>query len=354
MKAAVLVANQQIELQQQSLLQLAEDECRVQLKATGVCSSDIQRGFDKGAYFYPLIMGHEMAGQVTQVGAKVKDIVPGQRAVIFPLLPCFACEACRQESYAQCGDYGYYGSRRHGGYAEYLDVKPWNLLPIPDAVSFEDAATIEPTAVVLHALRRTDLNADSRANIMIMGAGFLGLLMAQLTRMLLPHCTVTIVDRNPFKLELAKPYVANNVALADEAQWKDYLATASAKSAFDVVFEATGVPSSFVHSVALAKQGGTVIWMGNITADLTIPKAATSQILRKELTIRGSWNSTYRPGKPDDWKDTLDLIAKGLKPSALVTHWISLEEVPGTLRSLYDHKAGAAPFKSIKAMIRYE
>ncbi len=354
MKAAVLVANRQIEIQQPPLAPLAADECRVQLKATGVCSSDIQRGFDGGAYFYPLVMGHEMAGVVAQAGPQCSGLKPGDRVVVFPLLPCFACDACAREAYAQCRDYGYYGSRRHGGYAEYLDVKPWNLLPIPDEVSFEDAATLEPLAVVLHALRRADIAPDCAARVMIMGAGFLGLLLAQLVRQLLPQCKVSVADRNPFKLAIAKPYADNCIALTSEEEWATYLSGATAKNAYDIVFEATGSPSAFAHSIALARQGGKVLWLGNITADLTLPQSLTSSVLRKELTIMGCWNSIYRPGKQDDWKDALDLIGKGLKPSALVTHWISLEEVPDTLNKLHQHKSGGAQFEFIKTMIRYD
>lgn len=349
MKAAMLVADRRIDIVDQPLPVLAADECRVRLKAVGVCSSDIQRGFDKGAYFYPLIMGHEMAGEVAEAGAACTGVKPGDRVVIFPLLPCFSCEACAREAYAQCHDYGYYGSRRHGGYAEYLDVKPWNLLAIPDGVSFEDAATLEPLSVVLHALRRAEPEPDAR--VLIVGAGFLGLLLAQLMQRLHPGCNVTIADRNAFKLDIAKPYVVRCAALSGDEAWQAFLA--AEKNSYDVVFEATGVPSAFGHAISLAKHGGRVLWMGNITGELTLPKPLVSSVLRKELTILGSWNSSYRPGKQDDWKDALALIAAGLSPAALVTHWVTLEEVPDTLRRLHGHKSGAGRFESVKAMIRH-
>lgn len=355
MKAAVLVANQTIEMQQMPLGKLADDECRVSIKAVGVCSSDIARGFDKGAYFYPLVMGHEMAGEVVEVGSKVSGFVTGDRTTIFPLLPCFACDACAREAYAQCSNYSYYGSRRHGGYAQYLDVKPWNLLKIPASVSYEDAAAVEPLSVVLHALNRaTAMQAPQKGTrLLIIGAGFLGLLMAQLLHKRLPQCDVTIVDRNQFKLDLAKPYVKHTTLLQNDAAWNEYLADASGNAnSFDIVVEATGVASAFAHSIKLAKQAATVIWMGNITADLTLPKALTSSVLRKEIAILGTWNSTYRPGKQDDWKDALALIESGVQPSKLVTHWIALEEASDILRKLHDHKSGAAKFESIKAMIR--
>jgi len=354
MKTAVLLENQNVKIEQQSLAPLAVDKCRVRIVNAGICSSDVERGFNKGAYFYPLIMGHELAGKIVETGKQVKGFKAGDRVVIFPLLPCFSCEACTREAYAQCHNYSYYGSRCHGGFAEYLDVNPWNILTLPDSVAFEDAAATEPLSVVIHALERTDLknNLTKNPRVLIIGAGFLGLLMVQALRIRLPACDVTIIDHNKFKLDVATSYVNQTIALTSTAQWEKYLTTTKEKGLFDVVVEATGTPEAFAHSIALAKHAGKVVWMGNITNDLTLSKTLTSSVLRKELTISGTWNSSYRPGKPDDWKEALNLIEQGVRPSQLVTHFVSLDEVPHTLEQLYNHKMGKTRFDCIKAMIR--
>jgi L-iditol 2-dehydrogenase len=358
MKAMVLTANQQMELTHVTLTPLPADHCRIRVSHVGVCSSDIQRSCENGAYAYPLVMGHELAGTIIECGSDVTGFAVDERVVIFPLLPCFHCEACGREMYAQCHQYDYYGSRRHGGYAEFIDVRPWNLLKMPAAVSFANAATVEPLAVVLHALRRVGLADTLAANtdklvckqrIAIVGAGFLGLLMAQILHLLYAECSVTMIDRNQFKLDIAKKYAQQVDLLANETEWQHYLQQATAQ--FDIVFEATGAPTSFARSLALAAHSGTVVWMGNITGDLHLSQKIVSQILRKELQVIGTWNSIYRPNKPDDWKDALHLIAAGLNPSALITHWITLTELPEILISLYHHKTGKEVFPSIKAMI---
>jgi threonine dehydrogenase-like Zn-dependent dehydrogenase len=91
--------------------------------------------------------------------------------------------------------------------------------------------------------------------------------------------------------------------------------------------------------------------MGNITDELTLPKDLVSTVLRKELSILGTWNSIYRPQKPDDWKDSIEFIQNGVRPSELVSHWISLEELPDTLKKLYDHKVRKKAFDSVKVMV---
>ena len=136
MKAAVLTANKKINIENLVLDSLKSTHCRVKIKNVGICSSDIQRGYGDGAYFYPLVMGHEISGEITEVGAEISEFKIGDRVAVFPLLPCFKCKSCTRNTYTQCQNYSYYGSRQHGGYAEYLDVYTWNLLKIPDEVSF--------------------------------------------------------------------------------------------------------------------------------------------------------------------------------------------------------------------------
>lgn len=352
MKALVLTANQTLEMQEREQSVLDAHACRVKILNAGVCSSDVQRSYAGGAYFYPLVIGHEMAGEVIEIGANISTIKPGDRVVIFPLLPCFTCEACHRESYAQCHKYSYYGSRQDGGFAEYLDVKEWNILKLPDDVTYADAAAIEPMSVVVHALKKSGLlkKTNESHSVAIIGAGFLGLLMAQILQKKSPHCQVTIFDRNAFKLDIAKQYVTDTVKLQNDLDWQGYIDTIG-KNTYGTVVEATGIPSAFVNSIELAAHNGKVLWLGNITDDLMISKKIVSSILRKELTIQGTWNSDYIPHKCDDWKDSLQLIQEGVRPSLLVTHWAQLEEVPELLKKLFNHKIGKERFESIKVMV---
>ncbi|MFI5349624.1 MAG: alcohol dehydrogenase catalytic domain-containing protein [Elusimicrobiota bacterium] len=313
MKAAVLTANATLELCDVPEPALAPDECRVRVRAAGVCSSDIARAFEGGAYGYPLIMGHELAGEIVEVGAGLSARFRlGARAAVFPLIPCGKCEACRRKAYARCATYDYYGSRRHGGFAEHLNVRGWNLLPIPKTISFEAGACLEPLAVVVHALRRAGLLSarPPAGEIAILGAGFLGQLASRIIALKHPQAHVAIVDRNAFKISLARPYAAEAAELVDEDKWRDYMKANAGR--FAVVVEACGAPETYLRSLELAREGATVLWMGNIAGDLLLDKKMTSSILRKELKLLGTWNSDYRERGASDWTEGLALLEKGL------------------------------------------
>ncbi len=143
---------------------LKPGEVLVQVKAAGICGSDIPRIYQNGAHVHPLIPGHEFSGVVAEVGANVKDFKPGdkivtltavdtcevaevgagvdtawlgQRVGVFPLIPCMACAPCQKEHYEMCRQYRYIGSRQDGAFAEYVAVPVWNLLRLPESVSLD-------------------------------------------------------------------------------------------------------------------------------------------------------------------------------------------------------------------------
>jgi len=354
MRVAVLKANKKIVLENRPIPYLQEDESTVRISYAGVCSSDIFRGFDNGAYSYPLVMGHELAGEIVALGRPDQGLRIGQKVVIFPLKPCFKCQSCMSCNYSQCHQYDYYGSRCDGGYSDFLNVKNWNLLPIPDGVSLKDAALTEPMSVVLHSLERVGLlgklstfKRDER--VAIIGAGFLGLLAVKILRHRFPTLKITVFDRNFFKLEIAKKLGGIPEIIKEAEDWNCYLDKAD--NYFDYVLEISGAPENFSRSVELAKHSGKVIWMGNITNNLLIHKKIVSTILRKELQILGSWNSSYKSPEADNWVDALALMQDGIKPSHLVTHWASLENVAEYIARMHKHKILSERFEHIKCMI---
>ncbi|MBQ3987965.1 MAG: alcohol dehydrogenase catalytic domain-containing protein, partial [Ruminococcus sp.] len=154
MKARVLREVGNLEYCDYPMPEVKPDEVLFRVRACGVCGSDIPRIFVNGTYHFPTIPGHEFAGEVAGVGDEKNKHLIGMRATVFPLIPCRQCENCNNGDYEMCKSYDYLGSRSDGGYAQYVRVPVWNLVPIPDNVSFEVAAMTEPCAVALHALRR--------------------------------------------------------------------------------------------------------------------------------------------------------------------------------------------------------
>jgi L-iditol 2-dehydrogenase len=353
MKAVILEANGKLSLCNIPVPNLHPNECMIKIKYTGICSSDIYRAYENGAYNYPLIMGHEVSGEIVETGHDVKNFSIGDQVIVFPLKPCFNCEFCAKYEYARCNNYSYYGSRCNGGFSEFLNVNEWNLIKVPGNIGLDNAALVEPMSVVIHALRQVDrilnFSWDNR-QVLIIGMGFLGLLAVRMLAN--PGARVTVVDRNSFKLDIAQKYGAYTVLIDSDVEWDKYI-KAKAKS-FDVVIEATGSPVNFIRSIQTANNGAAVIWIGNITGNLNVPKSVVSSILRKEISILGTWNSSYKSPLTDDWNQSIEIMRKGLLQASLITHKVSLERLPDILSRMYNHKKGVEYFEYIKCMVSNE
>jgi L-iditol 2-dehydrogenase len=352
MKVAVLKSNAEIVVEEQADPIPTEDECLIDVAAVGVCSSDIARAHSHGAYFYPLVMGHELAGIVIKVGNEVKDFCVGDRVTVYPLLPCFTCEACAYCRFEQCHNYKYYGSRNNGGFAQRISVKAWNLLRVPDNVNLNDAALTEPTAVVIHAIKKMlgDNLPKEGAKLAIIGCGFLGLLAVDILRVLYPSLQITIIDGNSYKLEFALAGGVTALVLGSKEQWKE--AMPGLVNRFDYVLEASGTPDGFGRAVAIAARAARVCWMGNISGDLVIPQVEVSSILRRELTLLGTWNSSYKTKNTSDWIFGLDLMSKGVvKPTRLVSHELTLDGLGNALRVFNDRQL-RREVRYIKALVK--
>ena len=346
MKAVELIANGQFNLNDAKVSELPHDHCRIKVSYAGVCSSDIARSFENGAYQYPLIMGHEFSGKVAVIGKDATHFKTGDRVGVFPLLPCFKCDFCKARLYAQCSHYSYLGSRQAGAYCEFVNVPAWNLILLPGDVSLQDAAFLEPVSVVFNAANKSGI-FEKPGSTLIIGGGFLGLLLCKILKIHNPAISITLVDRNDFKLKVGSKFSDVQINSADLKNLAD--------GSFKYVFESTGAPEFFAASIALCRALGCLTWIGNIQGDLSLPKKLVSSILRKELNIKGVWNSVYDPESAnDDWRSVVALFQRGLNPSQLITQTITLSEVPEVLKKMYEHKQGRIAFPAIKVLVDNE
>lgn len=154
---------------------LRDGEVLVKVKAVGICGSDIPRIYRDGAHQMPLVPGHEFAGEVVQVGKWVDEEWMHKRVGIYPLIPCRECDSCRKGYFEMCKQYSYLGSRQDGGFAEYVAVPVNNLIELPDAVTYEQAAMLEPMSVAVHAMRQA--NPAQTDTVVVYGLGTIGLLL---------------------------------------------------------------------------------------------------------------------------------------------------------------------------------
>lgn len=297
----------------------------IKVKAVGICSSDIPRIFTKGTYHFPTIPGHEFSGQVEKVANENDRRLLGKRVGIFPLIPCRTCEQCHQGHYEMCQNYDYVGSRRDGGYAEYVAVPVWNLIEFSDDVPYEVIAMMEPLAVALHAMKQAKMvKGDSVA---IIGTGMIGFAAAQWAQKLGAK-SVTVVGRTEDKK-----------VIADSIHGVKYLTVKQISEEYDVVLEAVGSNKAIDLSVNIVKPAGKLVLMGNPEGDISLKQASYWRILRKQLQVVGTWNSSYENGQPCDWTEVKEALTNNdIEAKSLISHYFKQDELSKGLSLMKDHK----------------
>jgi L-iditol 2-dehydrogenase len=296
------------------------DEVLLQVKAAGICGSDIPRVFEKGTYHFPTIPGHEFAGLIVDAADKT---LLGRRAAVFPLIPCGECGACQIGEYPQCKHYDYYGSRRDGAFAEYVAVKKWNLVFIPETVPFEHAAMCEPCAVAIHALSQVGIGLGD--TVVIFGAGTIGLLAAQIARGW-GAAQVVLADVDEAKLAFAGELGFTHRINSKQEDPAEYVYRITGGKGADVALEAAGVASALEGCLKSVKTFGKVVLMGNPAKNMDISQKAYWEILRKQLTLKGTWNSNYNDAH-NDWRLAVNCMENGtLSLEKLITHRFSFAD----------------------------
>lgn len=293
----------------------------VRITAAGICGSDLHRGFENGAYHYPLVMGHEFAASIEETPADSAYKV-GDRVAVFPLLNCGKCTPCQTGEYAQCTHYDYFGSRRDGAFAERLYVPEANLVRIPDHVEDHHAAMTEPCAVALHGVNQLDIRPGMSA--LVVGGGPIGNMSAQWLR--IRGCKpVLVADVDDAKLRMAESMGFKAIDSASTSLG-DAVAEFTRGAGADCVIEACGLPSTALQSIQCASRFGQVVFLGNIKGDFSVPEKDFSSILRKELRIRGTWNSRFVPRGSDEWSVTLQCMNRGITLDPLISHRPALDK----------------------------
>ncbi|MCD8230410.1 MAG: galactitol-1-phosphate 5-dehydrogenase [Clostridiales bacterium] len=309
-----------------------DGEVLLKIKACGICSSDIPRIYTTGTYHFPTIPGHEFSGQIVGLGDHVDPDLLGRRAAVFPLLPCRHCAPCEREAYAQCKNYNYFGSRCDGAYAEYLVVPVWNLILFDDQLDYRIAALCEPSAVSLHAINVSQLKAGQ--TVVVVGAGTIAFLIASFAKSKGAK-KVIICGRSREKLEFAESLGFGTINTQDDNVEEATKALLDGEGA-EVVFECVGKASTAENAIQASGAFGTVVFVGNPEGDMTFKKDVYWKILRQQLTVKGTWNSSYS-STVNDWKEAL--LQMSLKPELfrqLITQTYSLAEFETALDTVKD------------------
>lgn len=307
----------------------------VRIAYCGICGSDIPRTFTKGAYRFPIVIGHECAGTVAACGVGVDDLAPGEPVTVFPLIWCGRCEPCQQGRYAQCVDYDYLGSRSNGALAGYVVAPRRNLVRVPAGVSLAVAAMTEPAAVALHAVRRA--GAVTEQTVAVFGAGPIGLMVAQWARAL-GASKVLLFDIVPRKLALARALGFEHALDSRAVEVVKQVEAETEGQGAHVCIEAAGAPPTTLQALASTRRGGRAVLLGNPAGDVTLPAGLISQLMRREAIVLGTWNSDFSAtGNDDDWRAVLAAMASGtLDLEPLITHRVPLVGAFDALQMMRD------------------
>jgi 2-desacetyl-2-hydroxyethyl bacteriochlorophyllide A dehydrogenase len=297
-KAAYYEAPHEVDVREAPEPEAGPNDVLIRVRACGICGTDqhIFEG-DVGGPL-PLIGGHELAGEVVDIGAGVEEIRPGQRVAVDPNLFCGACFYCKRGQVNHCLRWSAIGVTRDGGFADYVVAPAGNVYPVGE-MSYEVAAFIEPVSCVVYGLKRLEIPLG--ANALIYGAGPIGLLMLQLVR----HggvSEVAVVDLQEEKLELARRFGAGTVAVAGPDA-DDILETASPLG-YDVVIDCTGVPAVVEHMFSHVRNNGKLLFFGVNPTQARVP-ISPFDVYRKDLAIYGSFALRFTFG------DALALLESG-------------------------------------------
>ncbi len=277
---------------------VGDNEVKVQVKACGICGSDIPRILSNGAHYYPITLGHEFSGIVSQIGKNVKNISISDHVSGIPLIPCMKCNDCFNGNYSLCKNYNFIGSRREGAMAEYVVVPEENVLKINNEIDFNTAAFIEPLTVVLHAFYQNSYISNS--NVAVLGLGTIGSLAVQMAKTIGAK-NITVFVRNNVHNELAYKCGANNVVNTSDKNWKDLVNSITSGEGFNYVFETAGSSDTIKKSFEIASNKAHVCLIGTPKSEINFNVDLWEKINRKEFYLTGSWMSYSAPFPGREW-----------------------------------------------------
>jgi L-iditol 2-dehydrogenase len=306
-----------------------QGEVLVNVAACGICGSDVH-GYDgsSGRRIPPIVMGHEAAGTIAALGAGVSGFAEGDRVTFDSTIFCGACSNCRRGDVNLCDYRQVLGVscaefRRAGAFAEYVAVPSRILYRLPESLSFAEAAMLEAVSVALHGVSFAQVSADSTA--LVLGAGMIGLLTLQGLRA--AGCSrIFVADLDKTRLQLAQDAGATAV-LSPDVDLVEQVMQLTGGAGVDTAIEAVGRNETVKASIESVRKGGTVVLVGNILPEVTLP---LQKVVTRQIRLQGSCASS------GEYPLAIELLASGaIQVKPFITAVAPLEEGPRWFERLY-------------------
>lgn len=323
MKAVLFYGPGDIRCEEIARPQAGPGEVVVEISAALTCGTDLKtykRGHPVLIKKIPSVFGHELAGVIAEVGPNVTGFSVGQRVVAANSAPCGRCFYCQRDHLSLCENL----ELLNGAYAEFISIPAriveQNLLPVPDKVTFRQAALVEPLACTIHGIERSELRLGDI--VCVIGHGPIGLMFTRLAR--LKGARVIVVGRNPFKLEKARQFGAQELvditAVSDPVDVVRGLTPGG--RGVDVAIEAVGLPETWEQAIEMTRPGGLVNLFGGCKSGTHV-KVGTGRLHYDELKIIGVFHHT-----PRYVRTALSVITNGqIDADALITHEMPLDRL---------------------------
>jgi L-iditol 2-dehydrogenase len=329
MTAAVLYGKEDVKIERVPIPRVGTGDVLIKVQVALTCGTDLkvyQRGYHARMIVPPALFGHELAGVVHEVGEGVKSFKKGMRVVALNSAPCQMCFYCSRHQENLCEDLLF----NNGAYAEYIKVPrrivELNMLAIPNGVSYEEAAMVEPLACVLRGLHETGVEIGD--TVVVIGGGPIGLMFVQVAK--LTGCNVIAVVKRDSQVAAAKHLGADEVVQITKVQdpVDAVRALSPERRGADVVIEAVGRPEAWEWSIDMVRKGGTVNFFGGCAAGTKV-NLDTDRLHYSEVTLKATFHHT-----PEAVQKAFALIAE--------------KKIRGT-----DYITGKAPLSSLQSVLRH-
>jgi L-iditol 2-dehydrogenase len=316
MKVAVYYRNNDIRIEERPKPLISDNEILIKMKASGICGTDVMEWYRiKKA---PRVLGHEMAGEITETGTAVKSFKTGDRVFVSHHVPCYQCHHCLRGNYTACESL-HSGNYDPGGFSEFIRVPEENVrygtFALPDGITYEDAAMIEPLGCAVAG--QEQLASKEGQTVLIIGSGVSGILHVQLSKR--KRAKVIVSDINPERLKQAVEFGADCVIHADRYSVAELKKINDNRQA-DVVIVCAAAKQAVENAVSSVDRKGKILFFAVPETDISIP---SQRFWRDEISLFFSYGAA-----PHDLKKAIDLIDKRMiNVTKMITHKVQLSSI---------------------------
>jgi threonine 3-dehydrogenase len=312
---------------------MGHNDLLIKIKKTAICGTDMHiynwDEWSQKTIPVPMVVGHEYAGEVVDMGQEVRGFSVGDRVSGEGHITCGYCRNCRGGRTHLCRNTVGVGVNRAGSFAEYLVIPAYNAFKLPDEISDDLAAIFDPFGNAVHTALSFDLVGE---DVLITGAGPIGIMAAAVAKHVGAR-HVVITDINEYRLELARKMGATRAVNVSKENLSDVMKDLGMNEGFDVGMEMSGVPMAFTSMLESMNNGGKIAMLGIPGKDMAID---WSQVIFKGLTIKG----IYGREMFETWYKMASLIQSGLDLSPMITHHYKIEDFQKGFDAMHSGQSG--------------